>query len=91
MGTAVSTDDAVAKDPGTPLVVGNPDHWQLLSKFVSGDKSVVKSTKAMQTIGGCLVQVSTKECGSVAEALSYVPGVKITSDVNGGRMLVAIG
>ena len=89
MADAVNTEDAIAKDDGSPTVVGNPDHWQLLTKFVSSDKSIAKSTKAMQIPGGCVVQVTTKEGDSVAEALTFVPNVKVADDINGGRKLVA--
>lgn len=90
MADAMDTADAVAKDGGKSIVVGNPDNWQLLSKFASGDKTITKSTKAMDLGHGCLVQVSTKEAGSVAEALMYVPGVTVAPDVNGGRKLVPL-
>lgn len=87
MANAVNTEDAVTKDGGKPTVVGNPDNWQLLSKFVSSDKTIAKSTKAMSLGHGCLVQVTTKEGNAVAEALAYVPGVVVVEDVNGGRRL----
>ena len=90
MGEAISTADAIAKDPGTPIVVGNPDNWQLLTKFVSSDKEIVKSTKAVDLGHGCLVQVTTKEGSSFAEALAFVPGVKVVDDVNDGRKLVPL-
>lgn len=89
MAEAVNTADAVSKDSGSPTVVGNPDQWQLLTKFVSGDKLIAKSSKAMQVPGGCVVQVTTKEGGGIAEALTFVPGVKVADDENGGRKLVA--
>ena len=90
MGEAVNTADAVSKSVGTPTIVGNPDNWQLLTKFVSGDKSIAKSSKAVDLGHGCLVQVTTKEGNAVAEALAYVPGVKVVEDVNGGRKLVSL-
>lgn len=90
MADAVNTADAVAKDGGKPTVVGNPDNWQLLNKFVSSDKTIAKSSKAYDLGHGCLVQVTTKEGNAVAEALEYVPGVKVVEDINGGRKLVSI-
>lgn len=73
-------------------VVGNTDTFQLLCKASSESQGWMKSTKAMQTPGGCLVQSSTQqrnENGSyaVAEALAFVPGVAIAQDLNGGRRL----
>lgn len=90
MAGAVNTAEAVAKDGGKPTVVGNPDNWQLLAKFVSSDKAIAKSSKAVDLGHGCLVQVTTKEGNAVAEALAYVPGVKVVEDVNGGRKLVSL-
>lgn len=57
----------------------------------------MKSTKAMEIIGvGCVVQVTTQqrnpgELGGtyvMAEAITFVPGVKVVDGVNGGRVLV---
>lgn len=54
----------------------------------------MKSTKAMNVGHGCLVQVTTQQRNvdltyAVAEALTYVPGVSIQEDINGGRKLVS--
>ena len=89
MADAVNTADAVAKDGGKPTVVGNPDNWQLLTKFVSPDKTIAKSSKAVDLGHGCLVQVTTKEGNAVAESLAYVPGVRVVEDANGGKRLVS--
>ena len=77
------------------VVVGNGDMFQLLCKAYSEAEGWMKSTKAMKVIGGCLVQVTTKQKNidltySVAEALAYVPGVTIASDENGGRKLISL-
>jgi hypothetical protein len=54
----------------------------------------MKSTKAMQIDGvGCVVQVTTQQGDNVAEAITFVPGVKIElidGDKANGRKLVAI-
>lgn len=73
-------------------VVGNGDAWQLLCKASSQSEGWMKSTKAMQTPTGCLVQVTTHQkhrdgASTIAEALTFVPGVRIVDDVNGGRKL----
>lgn len=78
------------------VVVGNGDMFRLLCKASSQEEGWMKSTKAMQVIGGCVVQVTTHQrnhdgTNSVAEALTYVPGVKIADDENNGRKLVGIG
>lgn len=76
-------------------VVGNGDLFQLLSKASSQNEGWMKSCKAMQTPNGCVVQVTTQQRNpdgtySCAEALTFVPGVSITPDVNGGRKLLAL-
>ena len=75
-------------------VVGNGDMFQLLCKASSENEGWMKSTKAMETSGGCVVQVTTQQRGidgayAVAEALTFVPGVMITKDENNGRKLVS--
>jgi hypothetical protein len=76
-------------------VVGNGDTYRLLCKASSSNEGWMKSSKAMQVPGGCVVQVTTQqrnEDGSyaVAEALCYVPGVQIADDINNGRKLVQL-
>ena len=74
-------------------VVGNGDLFQLLCKASSQAEGWLKSSKAMEIVGlGCLVQVTTQQRnpdGSyvVAEALSFVPDVRIVDDENSGRRL----
>jgi hypothetical protein len=78
-------------------VVGNGDMFALLCKASSQEEGWMKSTKAMQTEHGCVVQVTTQQRNpdgsyAVAEALTYVPGVQIVDDQggNGGRHLVSL-
>lgn len=75
-------------------VVGNGDMFHLLCKASSQAEGWMKSTKAMETNKGCLVQVTTQQLNAdgsyaVAEALAFVPGVVIAPDINGGRRLAA--
>ncbi len=75
------------------VVVGNGDMFQLLCKASSQAEGWMKSTKACQTPHGCIVQVTTQQRNidgtySLAEALTFVPGVKIAADVSSGRKLV---
>lgn len=77
-------------------VVGNGDAFSLLFKASSENEGWMKSTKAMFTGLGCVVQVTTQQRNvdgtySIAEALTYVPNVYITADVNNGRKLEAFG
>jgi hypothetical protein len=74
-------------------VVGNGDMFRLLCKASSQNEGWMKSTKAMQVPGGCVVQVTTQQKNSdgsyaVAEALTFVPGAVIVDDENNGRKLV---
>jgi hypothetical protein len=76
-------------------VVGNGDTFALLCKASSESEGWMKSTKAMQVPGGCVVQVTTQQRNydgtySVAEALTYVPGAQIADDKHGGRKLVQL-
>ena len=82
------TEDAKRKASDV-VVVGNPDSFRLLFKASSKSQGWMKSTKAMEVPDGCVVQVSTQQGINVAEALVFVPGVRIAADVNGGRKLVS--
>lgn len=73
-------------------IVGNGDLFALLCKASSQNEGWMKSTKAMEVQGGCVVQVTTHQrnddgTNAVAEALTFVPNVSIAPDVNGGRKL----
>lgn len=69
-------------------IVGNGDMFQLLCKASSKSQGWMKSCKAMKVPYGCVVQVTTQQGDHVAEALTFVPSVTITDDINGGRKLV---
>ena len=76
-------------------VVGNGNMFRLLCKASSQNEGWMKSTKACDVNGGCIVQVTTQQRNedgtyAVAEALTYVPGVTIVNDENSGRKLVKI-
>ena len=73
-------------------VFGNGDLFQLLCKASSENEGWMKSTKAMETGKGCVVQVTTQQRNpdnsySLAEAITYVPGVEIFKDTNGNPVL----
>lgn len=78
------------------VIFGNGDTFRLLCKASSQEEGWMKSTKAMETHSGCVVQVTTQQRNidltySIAEAVTFVPGVKIADDPEfGGRKLVAI-
>lgn len=75
-------------------VFGNGDTFQLICKASSPSQGWMKSTKAMEIDSvGCVVQVTTQQGDNVAEAITFVPGVKIEvidGDKANGRKLVAI-
>lgn len=73
-------------------VFGNGDLFELICKASSNEQGWMKSTKAMQTPHGCVVQVTTQQRNidlsyAVAEALTFVPGVSIKVDDNGNKYL----
>lgn len=77
-------------------IVGNGDTFRLLCKASSQNEGWMKSSKAMEVPGGCVVQVTTQQRNpdgsyAIAEALTFVPGVKIADDEAGGRKLVPLG
>lgn len=77
-------------------VIGNTDQFQLLCKASSQEQGWMKSTKAMEIPGvGCVVQVTTQQRNldgsyACAEAVCFVPNVKIVADSNNGRALVDV-
>ena len=79
MKTLHNSDVAEAKAKVSDLkVFGDGDLWVLLAKASSQKEGWMKSTKAMEIPGvGCLVQVTTQQGDSVAEAVTFVPNVVI--------------
>lgn len=74
------------------VTVGNGDSFRLLCKAYSLEEGWMKSSKAYFDGRGCFVQVTTQQKNqdgtySLAEALSYSPGVHIVADKNQGRKL----
>ena len=84
-----------AKDNISDLkVYGDGDTFRLLCKASSQEQGWMKSTKVCNTPSGCIVQVTTHQrnhdgTNSVAEALTYVPGVHIDISLD-PRKLVCI-
>ena len=71
-------------------VFGNGDAFQLICKASSGKEGWMKSTKAMDVGSGCWVQVTTQQRNpggsySVAEALTFAPGIGIYTDSKTGE------
>ena len=81
----------VTRDVVDVVVVGDGDLFKVLSKAYSKNQGWMKSTKAMEIPGvGCVVQITTQQGENVAEALTFVPGVKIVDDLNRGRKLISL-
>ena len=81
--TLGNTDISKAKVNVPDIVTfGDGDMFKLLCKASSEKEGWMKSTKAMQTPHGCVVQVTTQQKNidatySLAEAVTFVPGVHI--------------
>jgi len=80
--TLHNSDVSGAKKNVSDLVTfGNGDMFKVLCKASSKEEGWMKSTKAMEIPGvGCVVQVTTQQGDNVAEALVFVPGVKVIID-----------
>ncbi len=80
--TLVNTDaNGASKNVKDIVFWGNGDTFKLISKASSVAEGWMKSTKAMEIEGvGCVVQVTTQQGNNVAEALTFVPGVKIQEE-----------
>jgi len=86
------TDQNGARKNVPDIVIFGEDLFLLLSKASSESEGWMKSTKAMQVAGGCLVQVTTQQRNpdgsyAVAEALSFVPNVRVVGDEFGRTLL----
>lgn len=95
--TLTNTTASQAKDNVKDIIFwGNGDTFKLISKASSVAEGWMKSSKAMEIEGvGCVVQVTTQQGSNVAEAVTFVPNVKIeeTKDGEGkvtARKLVAM-
>lgn len=79
MKTLINTDSNQAiKNVKDIVFWGNGNTFKLISKASSVEEGWMKSTKAMQIDGvGCVIQVTTQQGDNIAEALTFVPGVKI--------------
>ena len=81
--TLGNTDQSGFRDNVPDVVMFGEDLFKLLSKASSKSEGWMKSTKAYDVSHGCLVQVTTLQKNldasyAVAEALTFVPGVRVT-------------
>jgi len=82
-----NTDQNTCRSNVSDVVIFGEDLFKLLSKASSKIEGWMKSSKAMQTPTGCVVQVTTQQKNSdgsysVAEAITHVPGVRIIETKN---------
>lgn len=88
------TEVRAAKDNISDLVVyGDGDTFALLCKASSQEQGWMKSTKVCNVFNGCIVQVTTQQKNpdgsyAVAEALTYVPGVRLDKSANPRRLVL---
>lgn len=69
---------------------GNGDTFKLICKASSKSEGWMKSTKAMQIHDlGCVVQVTTQQGNNIAEAVTFVPGVKIHEQMNENDIIIS--
>ena len=80
-----NTTASQATDNVSDLVVwGDPDKWKLIGKASSKNQKFMISTKAMEVKGlGVLVNVTRIEKGHPSEALTFVAGAIITTELSG--------
>ena len=82
--TLVNTDaNGASKNVKDIVFWGNGDTFKLISKASSVAEGWMKSTKAMEIEAvGCVVQVTTQQGSNIAEAITFVPGVRIKEEYN---------
>lgn len=69
---------------------GNGDTFKMICKSSNKKEKWMKSTKAMEIEGvGCVIQVTTQQGYNVAEALQFVPGVKILENIGLDGLVVS--
>jgi len=86
-----NTDTNGAKENVKDIVFwGNGDTFKLISKASSQKEGWMKSTKAMEIIDvGCVIQVTTQQNDHVAEAVTFVPDVKIKETSNADGKIIS--
>ena len=77
-----TTDQNGCRENVSDVEIFGEDLFQLLAKASSNKQGWMKSTKAMETPTGCVIQVTTQQRNpdgsyAVAEAVTFVPGVRI--------------
>ena len=69
---------------------GTGDLFKLISKASSQNEGWMKSTKVMEIPGiGAVIQVSTQQGDHVAEALQFIPNVRVIEKFDDNKKVVA--
>jgi hypothetical protein len=89
--TLINTDaNGASKNVKDIIFWGNGDTFKLISKASSISEGWMKSSKAMEIENiGCVVQVTTQQGNNIAEALTFVPNVKIEEIKNENGMVIS--
>ena len=89
-----STVSGARKNVSDLTTFGDGDTFKLICKASSKEEGWMKSTKAMEIEGvGCVIQVTTQQGDNIAEAITFVPNVKIefiAGDKMNGRKIVSL-
>lgn len=89
--TITNTNPQQAKASGVESV-GPMDTWKVIQKAWNKKEGWMKSTKALEIPGGgCLVQITTQQKDKLAEALCFVPDVKLEPLPDGSHALKFTG
>jgi len=68
---------------------GDGDLFQLICKASSKEEGWMKSTKVMEIHDvGCVIQCTTQQGDNVAEAVCFVPNVRVVKDASGNRKII---
>ena len=73
----LSNTDMNLKNKTKTEVHGDPSKWVCICKASNESEGWMKSTKVMQLVSGCLIQVSTQQGDNVAESVCYVRGAQM--------------
>lgn len=83
--TLTNTNPKQAKASGVESI-GSMATWKVVQKAWNKREGWMKSTKALEIPGaGCLVQVTTQQKDKLAEALCFVPDVKLEPNPDGSH------
>ena len=67
-------------------IIGDPELFKLLNRENRAAYSITHEAMCVGT--GCVLQTTRQQGDNVVQTLTFVPGVQIADDINGGRKLV---